>query len=978
MGTGRHTSCKNYCRWRMILNNLLEDFNQSLHKGFIDRTISHKGNFMPKLLINNKDENVLSTIINELYKCNSFTISVAFITESGLASLKSHLYDLDQKDVHGKIITSNYLGFNTPKMYKELLKLKNVDVRLTDVNGFHAKGYVFNHENYASIIVGSSNLTSNALKVNYEHNILLSTQKNGDLVYNIKTQFDELWYKSTPLSDTWIREYELIYNDRSLKNPLYKIEKQSVIQNHIKEAVKIEPNVMQKEALHSLDQLRKSGKDKSLIISATGTGKTILCALDVRNFNPNKFLFVVHNEEILQKAIEEFKKVLPFSKDEEFGLLTGKHKETGAKYLFATIQTLAKDYIFNQFDQCHFDYIVYDEAHRSAAKSYQKVFNYFTPDFVLGMTATPERTDNLNIFEMFDYNIAYEIRLQKALESELLCPFHYFGVTDYIHNGKSTDDFSSLTNLTSNERVKHILEKTQYYGYSGEELKGIIFVSRKDEAKNLANKLTLHNVPSVALTGEDNTEKRQKAIEQLKSGEINYIVTVNLFNEGIDIAPVNQIVMLRETESSIIFIQQLGRGLRKSKNKEYVTVIDFIGNYEKNYLIPIALSGDQSQNKDNYRRFLTSNTALMGVSTINFEEVAKRKIYDSLKQVKLSAASHIKQAYNEVAERIGRIPLLMDFIRQNSIDPSVIYSKDSSYKNYNDFLVKSKKIEEHLNRNENRNLTFLSREIAPGLKNVDHTILKAIIKRPHKLNELLTVAQIVDPNVTLEDVQTTLKILDYSFFSNTINKTYGKPIITISNDEVTLTNSFAASLKKTVFQIYVEDVIELAEYNNKTHQNNQNGLIIYNKYTRKDFVKLLNWKSDESGVINGYKFGNNTLPIFITYHKDDNISDNTKYEDEFLSPDELKWYTKSNRKLDSPEVQKILAHQKNNVDMYIFVKKEDVLDGKEFYFLGKAHYLEGTAEQSKMPNENKDNIVAMTLSMETPVKDEIYRYILEN
>ncbi len=978
MGTGRHTSCKNYCRWRMILNNLLEDFNQSLHKGFIDRTISHKGNFMPKLLINNKDENVLSTIINELYKCNSFTISVAFITESGLASLKSHLYDLDQKGVHGKIITSNYLGFNTPKMYKELLKLKNVDVRLTDVNGFHAKGYVFNHENYASIIVGSSNLTSNALKVNYEHNILLSTQKNGDLVYNIKTQFDELWYKSTPLSDTWIREYELIYNDRSLKNPLYKIEKQSVIQNHIEEAVKIEPNVMQKEALHSLDQLRKSGKDKSLIISATGTGKTILCALDVRNFNPNKFLFVVHNEEILQKAIEEFKKVLPFSKDEEFGLLTGKHKETGAKYLFATIQTLAKDYIFNQFDQCHFDYIVYDEAHRSAAKSYQKVFNYFTPDFVLGMTATPERTDNLNIFEMFDYNIAYEIRLQKALESELLCPFHYFGVTDYIHNGKSTDDFSSLTNLTSNERVKHILEKTQYYGYSGEELKGIIFVSRKDEAKNLANKLTLHNVPSVALTGEDNTEKRQKAIEQLKSGEINYIVTVNLFNEGIDIAPVNQIVMLRETESSIIFIQQLGRGLRKSKNKEYVTVIDFIGNYEKNYLIPIALSGDQSQNKDNYRRFLTSNTALMGVSTINFEEVAKRKIYDSLKQVKLSAASHIKQAYNEVAERIGRIPLLMDFIRQNSIDPSVIYSKDSSYKNYNDFLVKSKKIEEHLNRNENRNLTFLSREIAPGLKNVDHTILKAIIKRPHKLNELLTVAQIVDPNVTLEDVQTTLKILDYSFFSNTINKTYGKPIITISNDEVTLTNSFAASLKKTVFQIYVEDVIELAEYNNKTHQNNQNGLIIYNKYTRKDFVKLLNWKSDESGVINGYKFGNNTLPIFITYHKDDNISDNTKYEDEFLSPDELKWYTKSNRKLDSPEVQKILAHQKNNVDMYIFVKKEDVLDGKEFYFLGKAHYLEGTAEQSKMPNENKDNIVAMTLSMETPVKDEIYRYILEN
>lgn len=482
------------------MDNLLEDFNQSLHKGFIDRTISHKGNFMPKLLINNKDENVLSTIINELYKCKSFTISVAFITESGLASLKSHLYDLNQKGIRGKIITSNYLGFNTPKMYKELLKLKNVDVRLTDVNGFHAKGYVFEHEHYASMIVGSSNLTSNALKVNYEHNILLSTQKNGDLVYNVKAQFDELWNKSIPLSDAWIQDYELTYDERNLKNALRITEEQNVIQSNIEQAVKIEPNIMQKEALHSLSELRKAGKNKSLIISATGTGKTILCALDVRSFNPNKFLFIIHNEEILQKATEEFKKVLPFAKNEDFGLLTGKHKETHAKYLFATIQTLSKDDIYSQFDQNHFDYIVYDEAHRSAAKSYQKVFNYFTPDFVLGMTATPERTDSLNIFEMFDYNIAYEIRLQKALESEILCSFHYFGVTDYIHKGKSTDDFSSLTDLTSDERVRHVLEKTQYYGYSGEELKGLIFVSRKDEARDLADKLTLLNVPSVALT----------------------------------------------------------------------------------------------------------------------------------------------------------------------------------------------------------------------------------------------------------------------------------------------------------------------------------------------------------------------------------------------------------------------------------------------------------------------------------------------
>lgn len=644
------------------MTNLLEDFNQSLHKGFIDRTISHKGNFMPKLLINNKEDNVLSTIIDELHKCKSFTISVAFITESGLASLKSYLYDLNEKGIKGKIITSNYLGFNTPNMYKELLKLKNVEVRLTDVNGFHAKGYMFDHNDYSSIIIGSSNLTSNALKINYEHNVLFSTQQSGDLIYNIKSQFDELWATSLPLSHEWIEAYENTFEYQTFKNTVRVAETQSLVETQTKDLNKIDPNLIQREALKSLTSLRKSAKDKALIISATGTGKTILSALDVRNYDPKKFLFVVHNEGILNRAINEFKKVLSQSNNADFGLLTGKNKDINAKYLFATIQTLSNENIYNQFEKDHFDYIVFDEAHRSAAATYQKVFNYFKPNFLLGMTATPERTDSLNIFEMFDYNIAYEIRLQKALESEVLCPFHYFGVTDYVHNGEKIDEVSNLSDLTSNERVEHVLEKTSYYGYSGDELKGLIFVSRKEEAYDLAENLSLRGVPSIALTGEDNPQKREEVIQQLKSGAINYIITVNLFNEGIDIPSVNQIVMLRETESSIIFIQQLGRGLRKSSNKEYVTIIDFIGNYTKNYLIPIALSGDQSQNKDNYRKFLTNNSALNGVSTINFEEIAKKKIYDSLKAVKLNSAKLIKESYTTVESRIGRIPTLMDFI----------------------------------------------------------------------------------------------------------------------------------------------------------------------------------------------------------------------------------------------------------------------------------------------------------------------------
>lgn len=302
------------------MNRLIEDFTQSLYKGFIDKDVSHQGNFTPKLLINNKKENVLSTIVQELQKCSSFSISVAFITESGLASLKSYLYDLNQKGIKGKILTSNYLGFNSPKMYYELLKLENVEVRLTDVEGFHAKGYIFDHDNYSSMIIGSSNLTSNALKINYEHNILLSTHRNGELVHNVKSQFNDLWDKSIPLTPSWVEEYQETFEYKSIKK-VFEIQKEQLISTEkFKNAIDIQPNKMQKEALKCLESLRNEGKEKSLIISATGTGKTILCALDVRAFNPNRFLFIVHNEGILNRAKEEFRKVMPHIDEKEFGL----------------------------------------------------------------------------------------------------------------------------------------------------------------------------------------------------------------------------------------------------------------------------------------------------------------------------------------------------------------------------------------------------------------------------------------------------------------------------------------------------------------------------------------------------------------------------------------------------------------------------------------------------------------------------------
>ncbi|MEH7136697.1 DEAD/DEAH box helicase family protein, partial [Priestia megaterium] len=413
------------------------------------------------------------SLLEELDKCQSFIFSVAFITESGLATLKSHLLDLKRKGIKGRILTSTFLNFNQPKVFRELLKIKNIEVKLTNLQGFHSKGYVFKHNTYYSLIVGSSNLTAHALKLNYEWNIKLTSHEDGEIVQNFQHQFEEVWKSSQPLSEEWIADYEKAY----LQAVDSKVAPQETgvsipyENNPIEENQKVMPNKMQQLALQEIEAIRKAGKEKGLIISATGTGKTYLSAFDVKSFNPKRMLFIVHREQILSKAKSDFQRVLG-GEDREFGILAGSNKQRGAKYLFATIQSVSKGETLHQFDPEAFDYILIDEVHKAGAKSYHKVIDYFKPKFFMGMTATPERTDDFNIYELFDYNIAYEIRLQEALEEDMLCPFHYFGVTDLEYNGQSIDDTTLLSKLVTEERVNHMIEKIQYYGFSGDKVRG--------------------------------------------------------------------------------------------------------------------------------------------------------------------------------------------------------------------------------------------------------------------------------------------------------------------------------------------------------------------------------------------------------------------------------------------------------------------------------------------------------------------------
>ncbi|MFD1861474.1 DUF3427 domain-containing protein [Planococcus chinensis] len=957
--------------------NVLQNLQESLYKGFIDQAQHSGERFKPTLLVNNASENVLNTLLEELDHCQSFLFSVAFVTESGLATLKSHFLDLNRKGIKGRILTSTFLNFNQPKVFKELLKISNVEVRLANKKGFHSKGYIFNHDTHHSLIVGSSNLTANALKVNYEWNVKLTSLENGEIVNHFNEQFEDVWESSIPLTEEWIVHYENTYVPVQYSGEANTVtEFPGVYQpNAIEEALKITPNKMQVAALQEIQTVREAGNDKGLVISATGTGKTYLSAFDVRSFAPKRMLFIVHREQILQKAKSDFVQILG-GVESDFGILSGSSRQTNARYLFATIQTISKEETLRQLAPEAFDYILIDEVHKAGAKSYQKVIDHFTPKFLMGMTATPERTDDFNIYELFDYNIAYEIRLQEALEEDMLCPFHYFGVTDMEYEEGVIDETTLFSKLVTQERVNHILQKIDYYGHSGESVRGLMFCSRKEEAEKLSLALNGRGLRTVALTGDHSQEERIRQVERLENGLLDYILTVDIFNEGIDIPSVNQVVMLRQTQSSIIFIQQLGRGLRKHNSKEYVTIIDFIGNYKNNYLIPIALSGDRSQNKDNIRRHMKDTSYIKGVSTVNFEEIAKNRVFNAISRSNLTDLKLLREAYVELKNRIGEVPRLHDFLIHNSIDPLVIVQKHVTYYR---FLLRLKEIEEVLSIYEEQVLTMLSQEVLNGKRKHEILLLDRLLKE-ERVSKESYLLQLREAGCTRDEetIRSVERILDLSFFNSGPQKKYGnRPIVVLDqHGDYTFNEEMAARIKSNHhFQEMLRDLVDTAMALSEAYSC-EKALTLYKKYTRKDTCRLLNWHSDESSTMYGYKTKHGACPIFVTYHKNEEVESSVAYTEGFVNPEVFKWSTRSNRTLASEEVQKIIQAKELGIDLHLFVKKDDD-EGTDFYYLGEVTPDKNAIEQSTMSDKNGKEIpvVHMHLVMEKSLESKLYHYI---
>lgn len=642
-----------------------------------------------------------------------------------------------------------------------------------------------------------------------------------------------------------------------------------------------------------------------------------------------------------------------------------------------------------RYEPQYFDYIVIDETHKAGAESYRRIMEYFQPKFMLGMTASPERTDGFDIFQLFDHNIAYEIRLQQAMEEDLLCPFHYFGVTELTVEGKLIDDNTEFRYLISDDRVDNIINKAEFYGHSGDRVKGLIFCSTNREANELSLLFNQRGYHTVALSGENTQEERETAIYKLEQNErengFDYIFTVDIFNEGVDIPAVNQVIMLRPTQSSIIFIQQLGRGLRKADDKEYVVIIDFIGNYQKNFLIPIALSGDRTYNKDTIRRYVSEgNRVIPGSSTIHFDEITKKRIYESIDTANFNDIRLIRESYTQLKYKLGRIPKLMDFEEYGEMDVLRIFD-NSSLGSYYKFLAKyEKEYTVRLSEKQEKCIEFISKKLAPGKRIHELEMLKRALHYQHGLIGFLQKKLENDYKipVTEKTKKNITNILTNEFATGSGKKTYADCVFIEPEDsDYAVSKGFGEMLSDKNFYYMVEELIEFGIDRNQKYYSNRymdTNFQLYAKYTYEDVCRLLEWEKGEVALnIGGYKYDKNTktYPVFINYDKSDDIQDTVRYEDRFTDPSTLIAISKSGRSLTSDDVYTAIHAEELGVDMELFVRKnKDDKISKEFYYLGKIKAT-GKAHEFVMNNTTK-TAVEIQYKLVTPIREDLYEYIM--
>ena len=954
-----------------------------------------------ELIINEKAKfrNFFIYLKQELLNCKKFYFIVSFIKYSGIQLLISTLDELEKQGIQGEIITSVYLNITDSKALRKLLSYKNIKVKIynNSSESFHTKAYLFEKEKYHSVVIGSSNISQSALYSAEEWNVKLTDSSFFNIYGKSLNQFEKLWHsnEAIELTQDFIDEYEKYKKSVNVQNTF------DYRKTKIEQENEFVPNSMQKRVLQKLKETRINGNKKGLVISATGTGKTYLAAMDIKQFfeiNSNtenklfkindkksktsniKFLFIAHREELLENAINVFSKILKIDKN-EFGRIYGGLKEIDKNIIFASIQSLRNCY--NEFKPSFFDYVIVDEFHHSMSDSYLKILSYFNPKFLLGLTATPKRMDGKDILSLCDYNVVDEIGIKEALEEDLIVPFHYFGVNDYTinydnipyKNGKYNEKIL-LENLLLNTRTDYIVEKINKFGFDGDELSAVAFCQNIEHAFFMKEEFSKKGYKSAVITANTSSNERSEILEKFKNKKIEILCVVDILNEGIDIPTINLLLFLRPTMSSTIFIQQIGRGLRKAKNKDFVTIIDFIGNHKKDYLL-INYFSSEVDNKDTL--FTKKEKIINEIKNqfsnipkscyVELDRICQNRIIEKIEKINFSSKNILKEMYLDYKAEIGKSE--DEFLQVRDFDTNIelfqelclkMHSFYNAQLQFEDSKIFKKENEKNpLNKTEIEFLEYLEKKItlvepftfliidylATGKEYINNSDLlnkykefsdiKGIFEKYYLLNRIF--------EELMED-----EILEKTLYGYKFSKKYEKLFSngklneksTIKSNQKVNKSNFINRLKQLIY-------LGLNEFKrNDLDEFNENILISYKEYKRVELQILLDSKVPKGSWRAGYANTDKDICLFATIDKTHIFQENLKYDNSLFADDIIQWVSQPKTSHNSSVGQMFIHHKEKGFKVHIFIRKYAFMNGNKtnpFIYLGNAQYYSSQGDK---------------------------------
>lgn len=918
-------------------------------------------------LSNESQTTFLKKLKENLSSCESFAFSVSFIKKAGLSLLEDSIEAALLRGVKGQIITSTYQNFTDIPSLEVFLSWQSrypsfethLDYGCFGDNGFHTKGYFFSFKGSQEVIVGSSNITYFALIKNKEWDLSLKVSDIDEAYSSAKGEFDCFWLRTHPLSREIIRQYS--------EHLAYSIEKWDMDFFDPEKGASIRPNMMQREALKEISRYRDMNIGKALVVAATGSGKTYLAAFDAFNANAKRLLFIVHRDVILENALKTFSHV--FGTSRSYGIYTGKEKSgLSSDFIFASTRILSEH--LSLFARDEFDYIVIDEVHHAAASTYQRIMKHFQPHFLLGLTATPERMDEKSIYDLFDRNVPYDLRLREAMESDLIVPFHYYGIRDslitYKEKPSQEDIRRMIAEISSSTHCEFVREQIERYRPKEDKLRCVAFCRSVEHARMMAANMSLLGYVTCSLSGSDSFGVRMKAFDDLQdeTNPLTIIFAVDILNEGIDIPSLNMVLFLRPTESSTIFIQQLGRGLRKYPRKEFLTVLDFIANsYLRSSQIALALGSLSKSGTSDKRTILDhirTNFAELSIPglSISFDEESREEILAAVEATDFNRFELLKQDYCNFKEYLklkpGEYPMPTDFlVGELSID---LLRYTRKFPSYHDFLKQCGEDVPFFNDEQLSVIRTLFWYL-PLVRKDEFLILSSLLEGKRTTENLL-LNEKNEPFFNETSFQHALHMLSGGIASPV--KEFFTPLINITND----TCSLKFDLSNPTFATWVRDILEYGILSYEQKNGNNNKLLkLYGLYTSAKSLMALN--NSNLYLMSGVHYANAALCLYVNLNKDAKVEERLDYKDRFLSRRILQWESQTGTTLLNVKGKRLI----NEGIAEIFIKKTKKENGitLPFIYIGRGH----------LTNPRQSNNAAKTLLFDIILEDEIpeeYKY----